>query len=225
MYKIFTTFTNIQDGNLAYHVTNDRLSVEKNRNNLLKKLQINSSNNFISMNQIHSNIVLDCNSADKNSCDGIITDQINTPLMVLVADCIPMLFLDKIQGVIAAVHAGREGTYNYIVLNTINKMVNSYTSKKENIEVIMGPSIRKCCYEVSNELTQEAKEKFSEEFIDGRFIDLQGINRKILIDNGLSENNIKDYNICTKCNSHKYFSYRDNQQCGRFAGIIMMSKY
>jgi copper oxidase (laccase) domain-containing protein len=64
---------------------------------------------------------------------------------------------DEIQGVIAAVHAGRNSTFLKIAQITANKMINEFNCNVDNMKVIMGPSIHKCCYEVSDELSQYCK--------------------------------------------------------------------
>ena len=220
MYDIFYTFTNKDEGNMAYHVPDKKENVDKNRLNLSKKYDFDI-NKLISMNQIHGNNV---EIVDKNSpsiidnCDGIITNQKGLTLMVLVADCIPILFFDKFKGVIAAVHAGRNSTFQKISEITALKMKNEFGCEFENIEVIMGPSIQKCCYEVDQKLANIVKINFGVEFEKNRYIDLQGINKKQLNDLGIRS--IINTNICTKCDGIDYFSYRVDKDCGRFSGII-----
>lgn len=219
---IFTTFTTIDDGNIAYHVTDDSASVDKAREQLAKKYSF-EPNQLKSMEQIHSNIVkIVDDKTNLYKCDGLITNLPNTPLLVMVADCIPILFYDEIQNVIGVVHAGRNGTYQEIASNMSQMMVNDFGCKAFNIKAIMGPSIQKCCYEVSQELANIAKVNFGEDVVDGRFIDLQLINKKQLLQNGLLEENITISKTCTKCSNENYFSYRKDPQCGRFGGLIIL---
>jgi len=220
MYDIFYTFTNKDEGNMAYHVPDKKENVDQNRLNLSKKYNFDI-NKLISMNQVHGNNV---EIVDENSpliidnCDGIITNQKGLTLMVMVADCIPILFFDKFKGVIAAVHAGRNSTFQKISEVTALKMKNKFGCEFENIEVVMGPSIQKCCYEVDEKLANIVKVNFGCEFEKNRYIDLQGINKKQLNDLGIR--NIINTNSCTKCSGVDYFSYRIDKNCGRFSGII-----
>ncbi len=221
---IFKTFTTIDDGNIAYHVTDDIASVDKAREQLAKKHNF-EPNKLKSMEQIHSNIVkVVDDKTNLYKCDGLITNLPNTPLLVMVADCIPILFYDEIENVIGVAHAGRNGTYLDISSNVCKIMQKDFDCKVENIQVILGPSIQKCCYEVSIELAEIAKVNFGEDVVDGRFIDLQLINKKQLLKNGLKEENISISNICTRCSDEDYFSYRKDAQCGRFCGIIMLKE-
>ena len=141
--------------------------------------------------------------------------------MVMVADCIPILFFDEIQGVIAAVHAGRNSTFLKIAQITANKMINELGCNANNIKVIFGPSIHSCCYEVSDELLNIVKTSFGEKFCIGKNIDLQGINIKLLEEVGIRHINVS--NICTKCSNEPFFSFRKNPKTGRFAGIISLA--
>lgn len=219
MHNIFYTFTTKEDGNLAYHVPDKKENVDKNRLNLSKKHGFNIEN-LIYMNQVHGNSVV---IVDKNSprlidkCDGLITKDKDVTLMVMVADCIPILFMDRVEGVVAAVHAGRNSTFQKIAEVTAKKMIDELNCKCDNIEVVLGPSIQKCCYEVNQEMADIVKTSFGEEFVNGRNIDLQNINKKQLNQLGIS--NITISNTCTKCSNEPFFSYRVDKKCGRFVGL------
>ena len=220
MNQIKYYFSTIEDGNLAYHVNDIKENVDTNRVKLARKLNYKSED-LVYMNQVHgNNIQIVTKESPKliDNCDGLITNQKGLPLMVMVADCIPILFFDEKNEVIAAVHAGRNSTFLKIAEITAKKMIEVFDCKVEDIKVIMGPSIQKCCYEVSEELIDIVKNSFGEEFCDGRFIDLQDINKKLL--NNLGIYNIEISEICTMCSNEPYFSYRQNKKCGRFAGVI-----
>ncbi len=220
MYKIEYTFTKASDGNMAYHVSDKKENVDKNRAKLAKKCNFNIKD-LVYMNQTHGDNIIVVNKKSPNlidNCDALITKEKNLTLMVMVADCIPILFMDKNKGVIAAVHAGRNSTFLNIAQKTVLKMIKKFNYSKDDIKVIFGPSIQQCCYEVSQELENIVNYSFGKEFSKNRFIDLQGINKKQL--NSIGIFNISIFNICTKCSNEDYFSYRKNPNCGRFVGII-----
>ena len=221
MDKILATFTTKSDGNLSYHVNDMKENVDKNRQKLAQRLGYNPAD-LVYMNQVHGNSVqIVTHNSPKfiDNCDGLITTEKNLPLMVMVADCIPILLYDKTKGVIAALHAGRNSTFKKITQVAIDKMKEKFSSNPLDIEAVLGPSIQKCCYEVNDELLEIVKNSFGDEFIYNNNIDLQGINRSILEQNGVK--NIKISEICTKCKGTNYYSYRKNPKTGRFAGIIM----
>ncbi len=221
-FDLLKTFTTIDDKNIAYHVINDQISVDENRKALAKKYDFDLAS-LKYMDQIHSNIVqIPSKDISKYIADALVTDLINTPLLVMVADCIPILFYDDILGVIGVAHAGRNGTYQDIVTNVCEIMKNDFSCDLSNVKVELGPSIQKCCYEVSPELATIATKNFGNDIANGRFIDLQQINKKQLLKNGILEENITISKICTKCSNRNYFSYRRDPHCGRFGGLIML---
>ena len=213
-------FSDKTDGNLAYHVGDIKENVDKNRQKLALKYDYKNEN-LCYTNQIHSAnvVVVDENSPKYiDNCDALITKTKNLPLMVMVADCIPILMFDEIKGVITAIHAGRNSTFLKISEITAKKMIEDFSCKTENIKVIMGPSIQKCCYEVNDELKNIVEKSFGKEFVIGNNIDLQGINKKLLENLGIK--NIEISSICTKCSNKPFFSYRKEKNTGRFAGVI-----
>lgn len=215
-------FSNKSDGNLAFHVDDDIKNVEKNRENLAKKHSYKNEN-LLYMNQIHSdNIVIVDEKSPKliDSCDAIITNRKNLPLMVMVADCIPIILFDEKKGVIAAIHAGRNSTFMQITKKTAKLFIEKFNSSPKDIKAILGPSIQKCCYEVSIEMAEIVEKSFGKDFVNERNIDLQGINKAQL--NSLGVEDIKVSHICTKCGGFDYFSYREDKKCGRFAAVIMI---
>lgn len=220
--RVFYTFTDENDGNLAFHVEDNEINVIKNRKNLALKLGYNYED-LVYMNQIHSAniIVVDENSPKLvDNCDSIITRSKNLPLMVMVADCIPILMFDDKKGIIAAIHAGRNSTFLEISKKTAEVFIEKFSSNPEDINVVFGASIQKCCYEVSEDLSKIVENSFGKKFVENNYIDLQGINKKQLNDLGIK--NIEISNICTKCGDKPYFSYRKDKKTGRFAGIIIL---
>ncbi|WP_419764898.1 MAG: peptidoglycan editing factor PgeF [Arcobacter sp.] len=217
--KIITTKN---DGNIAYHVNDLKSSVDKNRLKLSQKYNFDMSK-LRYMNQVHGeNIkIVDFNSPLLiDNCDALVTKEKNLPIMVMVADCIPILLYDNKKDVIAVVHAGRNSTFLSIVQKTALMMIKELGCKAEDINAYLGPSIQKCCYEVSNELENIVIKSYGKEFSQNRYIDLQAINVKQLNDIGIF--NVEVSRICTKCSNEAYFSYRNDKDCGRFSIIAIL---
>ena len=91
-----------------------------------------------------------------------ITNKKDIALATTNADCILLLFFDPVNKVIANVHSGWRGTIQRISVKTVQKMVNKFNCKPENIICCICPSIRKCHFEVENDV----KEIFEKEFKD-----------------------------------------------------------
>lgn len=73
-------------------------------------------------------------------------------LGIRVADCMPILIVDREKRAIAAIHAGWRGALSRIVEKTAGEMCRMFNSRPGNMLAAIGPSIRKCCYEVGPEV-------------------------------------------------------------------------
>ncbi|SFO99100.1 peptidoglycan editing factor PgeF [Hydrogenimonas thermophila] len=230
--KIKYCFTNRHGGvstppydslNLAFHVGDNQENVIQNRKILQNKFNLQ---NIVWMDQVHSDNVQTVSSPQTkplSACDAIITNQPNIALAVMVADCIPILMFDPKRNIIAAIHAGRNGTFLQIAPKTVKVMQKEFGSVPTDIQVIMGPSIHSCCYEIGDDLASIVEKNFSKNYLNGRMLDLQKLNCDQLIEAQINKNHIKISKICTCCNSD-YFSYRKEGTTGRFAGVIWVEK-
>ncbi|MEN4046899.1 peptidoglycan editing factor PgeF [Sulfurimonas sp. NWX367] len=227
--KLTHAFTCKESGNLAFHVQDNPKNVLRNHKTLAKKLHYDYKT-LVHMKQIHSNIV---KTVDKNdnffnppTCDAVITNKKNTPLLVMAADCSPVLFYDPKQNVIAAAHAGRAGAFENIVQNVLNSFVRSFASDMKDLLVTVGPAICQKCYEINKQIYKEAKEKEVSYAVDKKgkkfYLDIRAILKKQFCAAGVLAKNIEISDICNCCHSDRFYSYRKNSPTGRFAGIIML---
>ena len=228
--NITHAFTTRSCGNLAFHVNDNEANVIQNHEALANRLNY-SKNSLIHMKQIHSDIVHvikeNENFNTPPTCDALITNHINTPLMVMVADCSPIIFYDDKQKVIAVAHAGRAGAFKNIVKKRIDSFLNEFDCQVRDIHVSIGASIGSCCYEVGSEINKETIslgfEYAIEKKKDSFYLDISKILNKQLLKCGIKKEKIEISKECTKCNSNKYFSYRADSKTGRFAGLITIN--
>ena len=73
---------------------------------------------------------------NRKESDGLITSLQTTPLLIFTADCVPVVFYDKKQGVVALAHAGWRGTYGNIAGEIVNIMRNKYGCKVEMLRLL-----------------------------------------------------------------------------------------
>ncbi|MGE4472066.1 MAG: peptidoglycan editing factor PgeF [Sulfuricurvum sp.] len=214
--------------NLAFHVGDDPKNVLDNHALLAAHLEYDRSK-LIHMRQIHSDriVIVDetLNFNTPPECDALITDRLDTPLMIMSADCTPILLYDPIARAIAAVHAGRAGALNAILPKTVHQMEKIFGSAISNIQAVLGPSIHGCCYEVNRAIAEETMEKGYPEALRYEkkrvFLDVNTILLSQLDKLGMKQVEVIDH--CTSCNCHDYFSYRaDAQHTGRIAGVIIL---
>lgn len=186
----------------------------------------------IYLRQIHSDTVLKYSKDSPNirdeEGDAIITNEKNTIIGVFTADCVPIILVDEKAGAIAAIHSGWRGTFESITLKTIKKMINEFNTEVENIKAYIGPHIRKCCYEVSEDLKNDFLNKKrtikKEELLNGNNLNLEACIIDDLKKAGVIEDNINSINLCTYCSKEiKLHSYRKSQgSYGRMFSFVML---
>jgi len=151
--------------------------------------------------------------------DGLITNKGNIAIATTNADCILLMFFDPVKKVIANVHSGWRGTLQRISVEAVNKMKNEYDSNPKDIICCICPSIRKCHFKVHEDVQKPYYEEFRDlkeinelivpiEGEDRWAIDTVEINKIILKQAGLKEENIIDSGICSVCHSDLIHSYR-----------------
>ncbi|MHB8062572.1 MAG: peptidoglycan editing factor PgeF [Ruminiclostridium sp.] len=161
--------------------------------------------------------------------DGLSTNQPGIPLVTFYADCVPVLLLDPVKKAITAVHSGWKSTLKNISYQALMVMKDSYDSDFKDIQVAIGPSICNDCFEVDRDVYDCFAQKFSwcPEYTSYRnnkyYINLQQIIKRVLVDAGVSNENISISEVCTKCNNDVFFSFRgDNRKTGSLAAIMML---
>lgn len=162
--------------------------------------------------------------------DALITREPRVCVMVLAADCVPVLLYDPRKRAVAAVHAGWRGTVGRIVAKTVERMQSEFESCPRDIVAGIGPSIGPCCFEVGEEVIEAAREGLGNlqglvepGKMDGKFhLNLWEANRRQLLDMGVTRIDVAG--ICTVCHRDEFFSYRgDRGDTGRFGAGIMLN--
>lgn len=160
--------------------------------------------------------------SDIKDTDGLITDLLQAPLVVFVADCAPVLMADKRTGAVAAVHSGWKGTLKGIAAKAVQQMKENFGTDPRDIIAAVGPCIGPCCYEVGQDFKDAFHGKWEHLFTpkkDKYHFDLKQANRLVLQEAGVGE--IYATNECTYCRSDLLFSHRKTQgKRGNMAGII-----
>ena len=176
--------------------------------------------------QIHGDDILTVKGAVSSSkacpdADAYITNEKNLPIAIRTADCVPIFIFDPTHRAIGLAHAGWRGTYKGIAVKTVQKMQVQFDSKPSELKIVLGPSIRECCYQVGEEFRDYFPAHVSDR--DGYlYADMVGSNRDQLIQAGVMPELILDSGVCTCC-SKNYFSFRrDAKNAGRMVSLMMM---
>ena len=211
------------------HTDNIRIIEEKDiidsNNNCIKKEDLDNKTNYIkkdNLDNIDSNLVINL-FYKLRDIDGLITNVKCAILATTFADCTPLFFYDPIKNVIGNIHSGWPGTTKKIGAKAVDMLVKQMGCNPKNILCFIGPHIRKECFLVNDDV----KEIFENAFPDickkynvieetnlhnekGKQyrIDTTLINKIMLKEKGILEENIFDCNLCTVCNKDMFHSRR-----------------
>jgi YfiH family protein len=227
--------------NLSFNVGDAPEDVLRNRERIAAAIDI-PLNSLTTAKQIHDDSVKVVSEESRgkgsidfdgaiNGTDAMVTDVPNTCLMVLLADCVPLLLYDPSNKAIGVVHAGWKGTLQFIAKATIRTMEEHFGSSLRDILVGIGPSIGPCCYQVGEEVVSQAEQVLGttqhiirNRSADGKgYLDLWKANLEQLLAAGIPEENIEMAGTCTCHERDVFFSYRGEKgKTGRFgAGIFI----
>ena len=168
--------------------------------------------------------------------DGMVTDKKGFVLATSYADCVPLFFVDVKNKVIGSSHSGWRGTVARIGQKTVRKMEDCLGTKAKDLICIVGPSICRNCYEVSEDVAAEFQREFKNSgdnvknivrrkqgTADKYLLDLWEANRVQFIEAGVTEENIHISGICTCCNPNILYSHRASRgKRGNLNGFIML---
>jgi len=236
--SIFRRFSNITFGistkkwngetapyyfNLSLSIGDDETKVMKNRELFFSSLGLRY-NQIAFQKQTHSDVVAFVKDPGFNGeSDAIITDKKNIGLAVSVADCTPIFIYEKEKHFIAGVHSGWRGTQKQILRITIEKLIDEYGCKPQNLFVYVGPSISQKNYEVGNEVAEMFDLKYVFKKDDKLFLDVKAVNYDILKSFNIPDNQIQVSNLCTYEMRNFLHSYRgDKDDSGRAYGVIAL---
>ena len=108
-------------------------------------------------NQVHSADVVTVHEAQTDTvptADALVTKTPGLALVILTADCQPVLFSDPKAGVVGAAHAGWKGAIAGILEATVEAM-EDLGARREDITAVIGPSISQRAYEVGPEFFED----------------------------------------------------------------------
>jgi YfiH family protein len=186
--------------------------------------------------QVHSATVIEWQAAlEANSvaADGVFTRE-HQPIAVITADCLPILIAAEDGARVAAVHGGWKGLQGGIIANAVQQFADEGIAV-EQLQVAIGPSIKPCCYEVSEDFIAQFQADQGHLWRDGQapwnfvqpapllppeisppyarqtasaWFDLSGFGVMLLLAAGLKREQIEVSEVCTYCTSSTFASYR-----------------
>ncbi|GGA97525.1 peptidoglycan editing factor PgeF [Macrococcus hajekii] len=218
--------------NMALYIDDKIENVHENQRRLAEAIQFDV-NQWVFPIQTHESFIAEVGPADRGTniqtltsdlhgIDGLYTYSRDVLLTMCYADCVPVYFYSTRDDFIALAHAGWRGTKGRIVQSLIDVY-----AEPENLKCIIGPSICENCYEVNEDIKSQFRglgideEPYFELKENGLYkIDLQGINRELVISAGVPAEHIEISGICT-AEDERFFSYRTEKgNTGRMLAFI-----
>lgn len=161
--------------------------------------------------------------------DAAVTNLPNEVLVILSADCLPVLLTSAGGQVIGVAHAGWRGLCKGVLENTVQSMLSLDVSlSPADISVWLGPAIGPNAFEVGEDVV-EAFQKQSKSLPEEAFRLIPNASGKYLANlyllarerlKQMGVNRIEGGTFCTYSDPKHFFSYRRDGQTGRFASFL-----
>ena len=200
--------------NLSYASGDDAKHVRANRRRALAAVG-GSLESWTGARQVHSPTPVRADASRRGAgwespanvipdADAVWTDTPDVTVVVLTADCVPIVLADPSGRRVAAVHAGWRGMIAGVVERTVEVMEGA-----DRLSAYVGPSIGPCCYEVGDEVADPATERFGNvvRTTGGtKRLDLWACALRALGAAGVRE--VWPAALCTRCERNRFFSHR-----------------
>lgn len=213
-------YSKVSDGNMSVS-WGDKEEVLKNRRAFLNKNGISLKESVLMNVQNHGDDIKIVTEKDRSAgtedfdtapmVDAMITSVPGLPLLVLTADCYPVIFFDPIGRCIGLAHAGWKGVHLKIVQKVIESMTVSFGSEPGNIQTVLAPGIKRQSY-VMDEVRQwkyPEWEPYLTKLNSGQTsIDLAGYLMEQCLGAGIKKDNLKVTNVDTASDTDYFSHYR-----------------
>ena len=205
--------------NVGGETGDNKEAIDKNRQKIIDLLGLSS---LISSHQVHGDVVKDVSELVLDeACDGILTKEKNTGLLIKHADCQAAIFYDPIHMVIANVHSGWRGNVQNIYGKTVEMLQEKIGTSPEDLIVCISPSLGPDRSEFVNFEEEFPFDLWPFQFKKFHF-NLWEMSRAQLEEAGVLRGNIEVASICTYDNPADFYSYRRDKVTGRNATVVAL---
>ncbi|NEU29451.1 peptidoglycan editing factor PgeF [bacterium LRH843] len=223
--------------NVGFHVGDSKEKVRDNRHLLAHDLNF-ALTQWVGSEQVHEASIRkvtqvdagrgsDCLDTALPRTDGIYTAEQNLLLTSLYADCVPLYFCAPKHQLIGLAHAGWRGTVQLIGPKMIRLWNELEHIPLKDIQVVIGPCISQAAYEVDEKVIKEVnaclvdKNDLPYERLNDKYVlDLRKLNKQLLMNEGLSEQNICVSSICTTADKRMFSHRAEGGKTGRMMSFI-----
>jgi len=209
--------------NLSFGVDDNPANVVENRKRFFGSLGFSESECAIP-HQCHSaNVQIVSNPGEYEACDGLITKVVGLPLVVTVADCVPIVLYDPAKSVLGLVHAGWRGAAQGIVAEAVNLMVKRSGAGADEMIAYVGPAAGVCCYQVGRRVGEVFSQDQVEQHENHLYLNLKKANCDQLLSTGVREEYVEISPCCTICTPQLFHSHRrDKNRSGRMMAAVSL---
>lgn len=211
--------------NLALHVGDQPQAVQARRMQFLAALAPYGGKSLHWLNQTHSTEVLSVDqplSTQLYAADGLLTQQKGQVLMIMTADCLPIVLCNAAGDEVACLHAGWRGLAAGIIEAGIDKMHSAAS------HAWIGAAISQAHFEVGDEVRAcfvALDADFADDFkplAAGKYLaDLVSIASKKLARSGVQH--ISGGHRCSYAEP-EFYSYRQQSITGRMASFVFIAE-
>jgi len=165
--------------------------------------------------QVHSDRVLQAAPGIRGEhADGLWTNEPDLPILAMSADCLPIAVArTRSDGpAVAVLHVGWRGLLGGIVEAGVRALGGG------GLAAAIGPGIGPCCYEVGEDVAAPFRQRFGQDVVRERRLDLWASAERALDAAGVER--VDRFDRCTACEPETFFSHRrDAGRTGR-QGVI-----
>jgi YfiH family protein len=171
--------------------------------------------------------VVDADSiGDSPDADASVASNAQTVCAIMVADCLPVLFTNRVGTRVAAAHAGWRGLSGGVIANTVRALTEAGDNAADLLAYI-GPGIGPAAFEVGADVYEaftthdrDAAAAFVAQAPGKWLADLFMLARQALARAGLAPEQVYGSGICTYSDPVRFYSYRRDKITGRMAAFI-----
>lgn len=164
-------------------------------------------------------------------CDAeaLMTNDRSLALMLLTADCLPVAYIDHENECVALAHIGWKPAALGLTTKVVDQMEQTYGTKAQSLEVIIGPGIGKEFY--AHDAVEQVGSEWALHILngdDGKVrIDLKGFVVARLIERGVSPEAIRQHPSDTVTDTTFFSHYRSQKEGtpdGRMVSVLVLPK-
>jgi YfiH family protein len=209
--------------NLSYAVGDDPEAVAANRRRVQQALGLES---LVGASQVHGRreaVITGPPQAPQEipAVDLLLTAQPGSGLLIKQADCQAVLLYDPVCRAVANVHCGWRGQVQDLLGQAVRRLRAIFGSRPRDLRAAIGPSLGPCCAEFRH-FRQELPPEFWSYQVRPTYFDLWRLSRDQLAAAGLHPAHIEVAELCTRCRSREFYSYRRDRVTGRQGAIIAL---